>query len=179
MLTKVVILTRFHSITGETDLGTQRLSDTLNDDRQSAIRLANTQVARLSNPTKLIAQQNSAVVPKHQIVVAFEPQPPPTTPRHIYSYIKKSQHGIFLTTDGIEVRGFMHTTETSEIADIYHFLVMRKEPFMPLTQAVITFCDDDRLLIKQNAIMVNVQRIHYIGKSPMPQNLTAAKKTEP
>ncbi len=176
MLTKVVILTPFHSIMGEIDLGGQRLSDLLNDSRQSATRLVNTQVARLSNPSKLIAQQNASVVPKQQIVVAFEPQPPPTTARHIYSYVKKNQHGVFLTTDGIEVKGLIHTTEAPEIADIYQFIVMRREMFIPVTQAVITFCDDERFIIKQNAIMVNIQRIHYIAKSQVTQAQPAARK---
>ncbi len=166
-LSKIVILTRFHSIMGEIDLKSERFSDVLNDDRQSALRVVGTQIARLSNPSKMIAQHSASVLPKHQIVVAFEPEPPPTTAKHFYGYVKKNQHGVFLTTDGIEVRGLMHTTEAPEIADIYHFLIMRKEMFMPVTQAVITFCDDERFMIKQNAIMVNVQRIHYIAKAPL------------
>ncbi len=163
----VVILTRSHSITAEVELHGERLSDLLNNDRQSAISLLKTKVARLTQPTKVIAQQSSAVIPKHQILLAFEVKPQ-RTERRLYGYVKKNQHPIFAMMDGVEVQGIVHTTDSLDITDTYRFITMHNQMFVPVTQAQVTFCDDERYLIKQETVLVNVQRLHYIAKAPPP-----------
>ncbi len=60
----VVLLTTLHSITGNLVLQDQRLSDLLNDHRESAIRLRKARVSRLGEPESLVVEHAIAVIPK-------------------------------------------------------------------------------------------------------------------
>jgi len=164
----VVLLTRSHSITADIELHGERFSDLLNNTRQSAIPLLKTQVARLREPSRLIGQHSSAVIPKHQIVLAFEAKPSRITERRLYGYVKKNQHHIFALMDGVEVQGVVHTTDSLDIIDTYRFITLNNQQFVPITQAEVTFCDDERFLIKQDTVLVNIQRLHYIAKLSPP-----------
>ncbi len=163
-----VILTRSHSITTEIELYGQRLSDLLNDDRKSALLLISPRLARLSAPSRIIAEHSTAVLSKYQVLLAFETRPPPPADRRLFGYIKKNQHPVFMMMEGIEVRGVVHTTDSFEILDIYRFLTLRPQLFVPVTHAVVTFCDDERYLLKQPAVMVNAERIQYMGPLDAP-----------
>ncbi len=165
----VVLLTRSHSITADVELHGERFSDLLNNSRQSSISLSKTQVARLTQPAKIIGQHSSAVLPKPQIVLAFEVRPARTTERRLYGYVKKNQHHVFALMDGVEVQGVVHTTDSLDIVDTYRFITLNNQLFVPITQAQVTFCEDERYLIQQETVLVNVQRLQYIAKLPAPQ----------
>ncbi len=172
---QVVLLTRFHSITARVELNGSRFSDRLNDERESNLRLSGVAIARLANPARILAHHPGGIIPKHQIVLAFEMEKPSAnTSERFYGYVKKNQHKVFLLTDGIEIRGVVHTTDSFEIADIHKFIAMRREMFLPVTRALITFCDDERFVIRQPAVMLNINRIHYIARDsdpvPAPNN---------
>jgi hypothetical protein len=171
---KVVILTHFHSITAELDLKDERLSDLLNDERRSAILLSEVRVARLTAPSRIIAQHASAVVNKQQIVVGFEPQPPPQSSKRFYSYVKKNEYPIFLTLDRMEVVGLIHVPDKRELEDLYYFLTLRRESFVPVTKAFVTFGEAEQYVINQQAIIVNINHINYFSKADHPEMLPLA-----
>lgn len=164
----VVILTRSHSITAEIELHGERFSDLLNNERQSAIPLFKTKVARLSQPSKVIGEHSSAVIPKHQIVLAFEVSRPHSTERRLYGFVKKNQHHISALMEGIEVQGVIHTSDSLDIIDTYRFINMQNRQFVPITNAVVAFTNDERYSIRHETVLVNVQRLHYIAKAPAP-----------
>jgi hypothetical protein len=159
---QVVIITENHSIAGELGFHDQRLSDYLNDRRETAISLRNVSVARLDEPSKVIQKLATAVVLKSMAVVAFEPPQAaiPATQR-FFGYVKKEKYDVFLITDGMEIRGTLHTQGQ---LDLRRFVVSTTDSFLPITGAKITLLSNHRYLIDQPAIMVNANRIHYIGK---------------
>ena len=76
---QIVLFTEHYSITGGLFLREQRLSDFLNDRRDSTILLRNASMARLEDPAKIIEKTPFSIIPKAGIVLAFEP-PQKTTP---------------------------------------------------------------------------------------------------
>ncbi len=158
---QVVILTARHSISGEITLQDQRLSDFLNDRRETTMRLTNTQVARLSDPSKIIQRNPEAVIPKALISVAFEPPQKAIPPsRRLFGYVRKQQHEVFLMLEGLEIHGILHTT--GEL-DLRRCLATVIDSFMPITRATVYLDVSDRYVIEQEAILVNTRWVRYIA----------------
>ena len=158
----IVALTSRHSITGELLYREQRLSDFLNDRRDTVISLRNVQVARLNEPGKILQLHPAAVVPKAWVLAIFEPPQkgiPPT--KRFYGYVRKVTHEVFLLMEGMEIRGTLHTTAD---LDLRRILTASSESFLPLTKAVVTLDANERYIIEQDAIMVNTSLIRYIAK---------------
>jgi hypothetical protein len=159
---RIVILTARHSITGDLLFRDQRLSDFLNDRRETVISLRDAQVARLDEPGRILQTHPAAVVPKTWAVVVFEPPQKAIPPaKRFYGYVNKQQNDVFLVMEGMEVRGVLHTTST---LDLRRALTAATESFLPLTNAVVTLGANDKYVIEQETIMVNADRIRYIAK---------------
>ena len=158
---QVVILTARHSIAGEMQLQDQRLSDFLNDRRDTSMRLLNTQVARLNDPSKVIQRNAEAVILKSMVAVAFEP-PQNAIPlsKRLYGYVRKQQYDIFLMLEGMEVHGILHTA--GEL-DLRRFLAATSDSFLPITNATVYLDANERYVIEQYAILVNARSIRYIA----------------
>ncbi len=171
----VVVLTARHSITGELLFRDQRLSDFLNDRRETVISLRNAQVARLREPGKILQTHPAAVVPKAWVVAIFEPPQKGIPPaKRFYGYVRKQAHEVFLVMEGMEVRGILHTTGD---LDLRRVITTSGESFLPLTKAVVTLDANERYLIEQDAIMINANLIHYIAKfevqhTPTPTHIS-------
>ena len=156
----VVILTPRHSISGQMTLD-QRLSDFLNDRRDTAISIRNTKVARLNDPSRILQQHNESVIPKSWAVVIFEPPQKETMAmQRLFGYVPKVRHEVFLVLEGMEVRGMLHTP--GEL-DLRRMLATNSDSFVPITQAVVTLYENDRYVIEQDTIMVNIRLLRYIG----------------
>ena len=67
---QIVILTQDYSITGGLFLKDQRLSDFLNDKRDTTILLRNANIARLEDPAKIMDKTPFSIIPKAGIVLA-------------------------------------------------------------------------------------------------------------
>lgn len=173
----VVILTARHSISGELLFRGQRLSDFLNDRRETVISMRNVQVARLNEPGKILQQHPAAVVPKAWVVVIFEPPQKEIPPaKRLYGYVQKQMHDVFLVMEGMEVRGTLHTTTDLDLRRI--LTGSTGDSFLPLTKAVVTLDANERFIIEQEAIMVNANLIRYIAKietrnTPLPTPVKA------
>lgn len=158
---QVVILTGRHSISGEIALQDQRLSDFLNDRRETTMRLTNAQIARLCEPSKVIQRNAEAVIPKVLITVAFEPPQKAIPPsKRLFGYVHKQQHEVFLVLEGLEVHGILHTT--GEL-DLRRYLATALDTFLPITRATVYLDVSDRYVIEQEAILVNSRWIRYIA----------------
>ena len=158
---QIVIFTHQHSINGGVFLHEQRLSDFLNDRREKNVMLRNAVVARLENPSRILEKTLFSTIPKSGIVLAFEP--PQKTPQALRRFIKypKSKHDVFLILDGMEARGEVHVQGT---LDLLNFLTDAGESFLPLTQATVTIEANPNFLLKQETVLVNTQRIRFIGE---------------
>lgn len=157
---QVVLIVANHSITGELGLGEARLSDYLNDVRNSFVELHNAAFARLADPGKVIHQTAKATIPKSRVVIAFEREPGRVAKTRFYAYRKKYMFPVFMGLDHMEVRGCLHATSTEAVPDL---TAMREERFIPVTQAVVTFCDIDAYSIQRDSVMVHIGEIVYFS----------------
>ena len=168
--TQIVLFTQQHSIMGGVFLKEQRLSDLLNDLRDKNIRLRNASVARLADPAKILVKTQFSLVPKSGVLLAFEPpQAGPTSPRRFIRY-PKQKYPVFILMDGIEVRGDVHVQGA---LDLMVLMAGTGESFLPLTQATVTFEAHPGSLLRREAVIVNIQRIRFIGE------IKDRPKTEP
>ncbi len=165
---QIVIFTSRHCITGEMVLKDKRLSDHINERVDTLMTLRNVTIARLENPAHILHKMTTAVVPKSGIVVIFEPPQTAIPPSNRYfGYIKKEKHEVFLIMDGMEVRGILHTQLNPDFRGV---LVNSPDAFLPITQASIHLEANPTMVINQDAILINNQRVRFLGaleiKSP-------------
>lgn len=159
---QIVIFTDRHCITGELVLKDKRLSDQINERVDTMFNLGNVTIARLENPTRIIHKMETAVIPKSGIVLIFEPVQKAIPPSNrFFGYIKKEKHEVFLIMDGMEVRGILHTQLNPDFRLV---LVNSPDAFLPITQATIHLEAHPDMVIHQDAILVNTQRVRFIGK---------------
>jgi len=162
---QIVVFTQDYSITGGLFLKEQRLSDFLNDKRDSTILLRNTSVARLEDPAKILDKTPFSIIPKAGIVLAFEP-PQKTTPqgRQFIKY-PKQKYDVILAMDSMEVHGKLNVQGPLNLRQA---ITNAAESFIPITEATVTFIDNPKLVLKREAVLVNVQRIRFLGELPPP-----------
>jgi hypothetical protein len=157
---QIVIFTHHHSINGGIFLHDQRLSDYLNDRREKNLMLRNASVARLENPARVLEKTQVSILPKSGIVLAFAPsQTSPFPPRFIK--YPKDKYDIFIILDGMEVRGEVHIPGP---LDFLNLLADAGDSFLPLTKATVIIEDNPSFPLKQEAVLVNTQRILVISK---------------
>jgi hypothetical protein len=160
---QIVIFTQDYSITGGLFLKEQRLSDFLNDKRDSTILLRNASVARLEDPTKILEKTPFSIIQKAGMLLAFEP-PQKTNPlnRGILKY-PKQKYDVFLAMDKMEVHGKLNVQGPLNLRQAITSL---SESFIPITEAIVTVKDNPDLIVKREAVLINVQRIRFIGEMP-------------
>jgi hypothetical protein len=157
---QIVIFTQQHSISGGIFLRDQRLSDFLNNRHETNILLRNASVARLENPAKVLERTVFSVVPKAGIALVFEP-PQKVAPSRRFIKYPKERYLIYLIMDGMEARGEIHVQGN---LDLLHLLADAGQAFLPITQATVTMEANPNFLLKQETILVNTQRIRFIGE---------------
>ena len=157
---KVVLLLSDHSVAGEVNLKDWRLSDLMNETRDSVVVLRNATLARLNDPSKVLSRDSSTVLPKTKIVIAFELNSAAAGTKRLYGYQKKRKYPVVMTTESMEVRGFLHAT--SEI-DLRVLAGGQSDRFVPVTNAVVTLCENDQSVIEQDVVLVSVHHIEYFS----------------
>jgi hypothetical protein len=162
---QIVIFTHQHSISGGVFLRDQRLSDYLNDRREKNIVLRNASVARLEDPAKIIEKTLLAAVPKSGIVLAFEPPQKVFSSQRRFIKYPKEKYEVFLIMDGMELHGEIHVQGA---LDLLHLLADVGESFLPLTQATVTIEANPNFLLKREAVVINTQRIRFMGEVQQP-----------
>jgi len=170
---EIVIFTHQIFISGTIFLRDQRLSDFLNDRREKKVVVHNASVARLENPGKVLEKTLVAILPKSGIVLAFElPQKVSMPPRFIK--YPKEKFAVFLILDGMEVRGEVHMVGS---LDLLQILVDSGDSFLPITQATVAIEANPNFLLRQEAVVVNTQRILFIGEVE-PKTTTEPEEEE-
>ncbi len=158
----VVILTADHSFSGRLSLHDQRLSDFLNNRHNTIIILHQVSVSRLSDPSKVLEQDSHAIIAKDAVLIAFEPPQKTIQPGHrLFAHVAKEKTDVFIALEGMEVRGVLHSNGPLELDRI---IATPSEHFIPLTNAIVTLQANTRFMIQQDAVMINVHEIRYIGK---------------
>jgi hypothetical protein len=159
---QIVIFTNQHCITGELVLKDKRLSDHINERVDTMLNLRNVTIARLENPSHILHKMVTAIVPKSGVVLIFEPVQKAIPPSNrFFGYIKKEKYEVFLIMDGMEVRGILHTQPNPDFRGV---LVNSPDAFLPITQATIHLEANPTMAIHQEAILINNQRVRFLGK---------------
>jgi len=162
---QIVLLTQDYSIAGGLFLHEQRLSDFLNDKRDSTILLRNASVARLEDPSKILEKTPFSIIPKSGIVMAFEPpQKTNLKGRHYIKY-PKQKYDVVVAMDHMAAHGKLNVQGP---LDLRQAITNLAESFIPITEATVTLNANPRLIIKLEAVMLNVQRIRFIGQATPP-----------
>jgi hypothetical protein len=157
---EVVLFSHQIFISGTIFLRDQRLSDFLNDRREKKVVVRNASVSRLEDPGKVLEKTLVAILPKSGIVLAFElPQKVAQPPRFIK--YPKEKFEVFLILDGMEVRGDVHMVGS---LDLLQILVDSGDSFLPITNANVDFEANPDFFLRQEAVVVNTQRILFIGE---------------
>ncbi len=168
---QIVIFTKQHSISGGIFLHEQRVSDFLNDPRETNVMLRNTIVARLDNPAKIVEKTMFSFIPKSQVVVSFEPpQKGPILPQRFIKY-PKAKYEVVLISEGVEVRGNIHMHGA---LDLVHIFSATAPNFIPITDASITLLLNPEFKMNQVTLLVNVRLIQFIGEATKEKKPDAA-----
>lgn len=177
---QIVLFTQHHIISGGIFLRDQRLSDHLNDRRDTTIGLRNVTVARLEEPTKVLERALFSAIPKDGVVIAFEPPQKVIAPQKRFIKYSKDKYEVFIATDGMEIRGLLNVTGPLDLRSAITNAAME---FLPITQAVVTLKAAPSLTVKRDAVLVNAHRIRFIGepepKSKSPIQPAVAEAEEP
>ncbi len=157
---EVVVFTHDYSITGYLSLNERRLSDFLNDKRDTFIHLRNVSIARLEEPAKILEKTITSIIPKAGIVLVFEcPHPTAPSVRKLIKY-PKSKYDVFIATDGLEIHG--HLNQSGPL-DLRQAITNLSESFIPITEATVNFKVTPPFVLKQDAVLINVQRLRLMG----------------
>ena len=159
-----VVLTPQHRIVGDLALRDQRLSDFLNDRRESVIRLVNASVSRASEPDAAVERHATAVIHKRGALVVFGiADPSPTSSQRLYARVAKQTHEVLLAVDSLEVRGRLHTSGGLDAAEIQR-LTSPRDSFLPITDAVVSVDGMHEHDIRQDTLMVNIEHIRFVAR---------------
>jgi hypothetical protein len=159
--TKVVFFTQGHAVTGMVHIHDLRLSDFLNDRREKNILLRDATVARLQNPAIILQRTQVSIIPKSGIILAFEPSKNIIPPTRRFMKYHKEKYEVFIIMYGMEVRGETHVQGSFDLLKI---MADSGESFLPITQASVSIEANSNLLIQREAVMINIQRIRFIGE---------------
>ena len=158
---QIVVFMQEYCITGGVYLREQRLSDYLNDKRETNIMLRNASVARLEDPAKILGTTSTAFIPKAGVLMVFEPPQPVqhTIPRFIK--YPKAKYSVFFVMDGMEARGEIHMQQA---LDLHQVMAEPTLTFLPITQASVTIKANSKFMLNQETIVVNLLHIRFIGE---------------
>lgn len=159
---RVVILTSSHTIAGELAVTGKRLSDVLNDQRESVLHLQDVSISRLAMRDDPVQRLPSAIVSKHQAVVVFE-ENVQHAERKLVGYVPKRQYDAFLIAANLEVRGQIHAVDLRGPMDLHRLVAERQEGFLPVTDARLIPLGADLSGIERAAVLVNARYIHAVG----------------
>jgi hypothetical protein len=115
-----------------------------------------------------------SILPKSGIVLAFEPPQKVVLPQRFIKY-PKQKYGVFLILDGMELRGEVHMPGSLNLMQI---LADSGDSFLPFTRATVTIEANPTFLLRQEAVVVNTQRIRFIGEVE-PKKPTESKQNPP
>ena len=158
---QIVLLTEDYSISGGLFLHEQRLSDFLNDKRDTTILLRNSNIARLEDPAKILEKTPFSIIPKAGIVLAFEPPQKTTSQGRQYIKYPKQKYDVIVAMDRMEVHGKLNVQGPLNLRQA---ITNMAESFIPITEATVTLNANPGLIIKREAVLVNVQRIRFLGE---------------
>ena len=165
---EIELFTVDHAIRGFIETGGERLSDVMNNQKQSSVLLSDAYMIRLFNAgsaakTRLV----EANVDKSQILFA-RPVQADLTHKSLYRRAARQLYQAAFNLPSFEIRGVIHLTGKFDIARV---LIERPEDFIPITNCRATYMFNPRLEIAANIFVINKHRVTMIAEiKPEPAN---------
>lgn len=160
-LLEIEIFTVDHAIRGFIETGGERLSDVMNNRKQSSVLLSDAYMIRLFNAGSTAkAKIAEANIDKSQILFA-RPVQADLTHKSLYRRATRQLYQVALNLPSFEIRGVIHLTGKFDVARV---LIERPEDFIPITNCRATYVFNPRLEIAANIFVVNKQRITVIAE---------------
>jgi hypothetical protein len=126
------------------------------------LHLEDALISRLARPDEPVERLASAIVMKHEAVVAFE-ESTPQQERRLVGYAAKRHYDAFLIARNLEVRGQIHAGELRGPKDLYRLLAEMEGAFLPVTDANVVLLGADASPIERAAVLVNVRYVAAVG----------------
>ncbi len=158
---EIELFTADHAIRGFVETGGERLSDVMNNQKQSSLLLSDAYMIRLFNAGNAAkARIVEASVDKSQILFA-RPVQADLTHKSLYRRATRQLYQVALNLPAFEIRGVIHLTGKFDVARV---LIERSEDFIPITNCRATYMFNPRLEIAANIFVVNKRRITMIAE---------------
>lgn len=159
-----VLTTAGHLVSGQLRLRGVRLSDAMNKDLESVIRLVDAEVA--AEPGAPAERLEVAMIPKRQVVLAYEAgERIPARDKRLFAYVAKRPNSVFLVADGHVVRGDLHSRDQLDPANLHRIVAETGDEFLPVTDATVALRGGADGHLEVGAVMVNVRHIEVIARS--------------
>jgi hypothetical protein len=155
------LFTANHILHGFVDTRDDRLSDLLNNQKESSLMMTETRIVRLLNiggppPAKVL----DACIDKSSILFA-RPISQDMTQKSIFRRATRQIYPIAINLPRFEIQGMIHQTDR---LDIERILIDRPENFIPLTNATAIFLLNPKLTIRSSMLIINKNHIHLIAE---------------
>ena len=164
MLTRVgVLLTSSRLVSGLYEIGSARLSDTLNNPLESVVRLTNATLGRLANP---YANEPAAlaVVPKAQIALVYaEVEATRQANRRMAGYVPKQTTELLLLVAGLRVRGQAHASGPLDPNELQRLVAQSGDRFVVLTDARLAVDVEGTTERNIGVAMLNARHIQFVA----------------
>ena len=126
------------------------------------LALRNVTISRLDEPAKILHKLKSVTIPKAGIILVFEPPQPVAPPSHrFFGFSEKVKIEVVLAMEHMEISGILHAMGNM---DIRRTLIVSPDAFLPITQATVVLGPDHNLVVREDTVLVNSQRIRFMGQ---------------
>ena len=147
-----------YRISGEVNVRSRPLADTLNDVTTDYIEIENIYVSPIQDPADLKAHYQIGSLRKDNIskVILTRLEHGMSKTTTYGSYIGYTLRPVFLTVPGFEVRGLL---EVAPKINIRAFMATYAERFIPITEATATVTLNPNVRFQGGIILVNKQQV--------------------
>lgn len=147
-----------YRISGDVNVRTKPLADSLNDVNTDYIQTENVYVSSIHVPADIKASYHTGSLLKSNVsmVVLARQEDGLSKSTTFGSYIGYTLRPVFMTVPGFEVRGML---ETAPKTDIRTYMVTYAERFIPVTEATATVTLNPTILFQGGMILVNKEQV--------------------
>ena len=159
-----VLLASPRMVTGTLAARDARLSDVLNNRLESVVRLQNAHLGRYGNqsPNDPVSV---ALVPKQQIVVAYEAGDGEAPTRVFSSLVPKERTDLLLLAAGLRITGTGHGLGRFDAGELQKVVHGTEDHFLPVTNATLALNVEGVRSIPLPFLLLNVRHLEFIART--------------
>ncbi len=172
---EVELFTTDHVIRGYVETGGERLSDMLNNRKESSVLITEAYMMRLLNVGKTAPARIFEASVEKQFILFARPVAQDLTHKSLFRRTTRQIYRIAVNLPAFEIQGSIHTTGS---LDIQRILIERPEDFIPLTAATARYMLNPRLVIQSSILVFNKAHVRLIAEilsDDAPRGESAAK----